>query len=209
MFWLFAINILWDHMLFFSHDGYLTSKEISPPAVSRWWSLTNNSSHQLLASPVHLIAIVDVPEGCKCNTLAINQRAHLLPRRTLFFIFLADTFVMNYSISDSLLTGGIWLSCFWEKETQTKIILYAVNCDVVKCGFIINYQEEAAEFTDCTHSMSVGGHRVVISRDKPPTFPLQDVLWCHLANQCTCVIFTLWMKKEQRKKEREYLCAFL
>lgn len=80
--------------------------------------LSNTLSQLLLASPVNLIAMVDVPEGCKCNALAINQRAHLLPRRRLLFIFSADTFVMNCSISDSLLTRGMWLFFVFERKKQ-------------------------------------------------------------------------------------------
>lgn len=64
---------------------------------------------------------------------------------------------------------------------------------------IINEQEQATELTRGT----CGCEWTQSCYFKEKTFLLQDVLLCHLANQCACVILDILHCERKKRRERE------
>lgn len=89
-------------------------------------------SYLLLASPVHLIAVVDVPEGYKLYS-SYKPDSSFITQEDASPVFSADTFVMNSSVSDSSLAGGNLLVLFF-RERGKKMHICFCSPLVLQCN---------------------------------------------------------------------------
>lgn len=76
--------------------------------------MNNNPSYLLLASPVHLIATVEVPEGCKLFS-CYKPESSFTTQEDASLYFLCRRISNEWFYFWQLARRGIWLCCFWGK----------------------------------------------------------------------------------------------